>query len=418
MRQPLISRDAALFAAVFLLGNAANAPTPAIPDDPVKIGDLGKGLSRDHLPVTRAARSWFSHAKESRAGSRTSIKHSVGHDKDGTTTVFEETTFTSAPRCFVASEDGNVLHFAVATGSVDTVWRVDADGNFQVIGGEAISVQAMASAGDDAVLLLGTHLDELQAYLIAAGKDAYSPVGEAVEWTSSAAPTHLAVSASGFAFDWRSNSSRKLHRVTVWGENDVDLPHNLSLLTEFGGSYYSVQAASPQALYATDSSSSEAVTLGGEPMTHCGLTARTMHLAAFATAMRMPHRVASVVGETAYEMEFDPSVETRELRSLAGGDDVWAIASDGETWIWKWDGMKFSKVGDKCEADARLLAEIDGGTVHVQNDSDIVRTMKDGSIDSTNLPADAGRIEYLWVDNSTVYVVARDSGSDFRFYRW
>jgi hypothetical protein len=218
MRQPLISRDAALFAAVFLLGNAANAPTPAIPDDPVKIGDLGKGLSRDHLPVTRAARSWFSHAKESRAGSRTSIKHSVGHDKDGTTTVFEETTFTSAPRCFVASEDGNVLHFAVATGSVDTVWRVDADGNFQVIGGEAISVQAMASAGDDAVLLLGTHLDELQAYLIAAGKDAYSPVGEAVEWTSSAAPTHLAVSASGFAFDWRSNSSRKLHRVTVWGD--------------------------------------------------------------------------------------------------------------------------------------------------------------------------------------------------------
>jgi hypothetical protein len=117
-------------------------------------------------------------------------------------------------------------------------------------------------------------------------------------------------------------------------------------------------------------------------------------------------------------LEFDPSVETRELRSLAGGDDVWAIASDGETWIWKWDGMKFSKVGDKCEADARLLAEIDGGTVHVQNDSDIVRTMKDGSIDSTNLPADAGRIEYLWVDNSTVYVVARDSGSDFRFYRW
>jgi hypothetical protein len=394
-------------------GGAPPRPAP-IPEPPTKIADLGQ-LQREHLPVTRASRSWFSKAVQQRItvdGRVESVtKYVICHAVEGTEKAFDEVLFDEQPRHLTAVGDGSEVLFAVKAGDVDYVWRADAEDGPAVLGGEPITVLALAEASGDRVLLLGASVDTLRAYTTEPPYETYSETGTTASWQESDEPSHLLWTPSAYAFTWHNDGSHWLRRVDALGHHDSKLVGAVESLASDpeGDCFYTVQGEE-KTLYATDTHATRVVMAGAVPVKGCERIVSGGGVTAVCVRSDGTGRVLRLSGDKAKDMDFEPPMT--DVTVIAGGEFLWTIAKASDPHVWRWDGEAFQQVGP-CDSSAEWLVEYAKGTVHVEG-TKVIRTDADGTAAMLH-DFSSGAVTWMSCGDRP-YLIVEDKGSSALYY--
>lgn len=380
---------------------------------PREIATLGQ-MNSESLPVTRRARSWYSRVQRPLFSAYRVCHYESDEQCMGP-------LFAQPPHHLVPVDDGHGVYFAVDQGHFDHIYHYTDALAMSVVGGPVMKVLSMIDT-PDGVVVLGLSDEHLAAHLIASGSDTMRdlqcrvPVGSLGNRS-----LHLIPTPGGFSFEYPTPNTGEwlVRRVEQGVATDARLFGPITELTAVQSGaqlfLYSIREGDG-ALFVTEASNTDPVSLDGNAVEGCARVVVGDQGAIASRLGNVPHDVLLLERHQARVMPFSGSDASRTITSIAAGATFWALASDVRgIYVHRWNGTTFELHGRVAAQASGLLTPHNDGVVHAEPGGWVIHTWDDESLAAGKVAA--GEIWNLWVDEGTVYLVAR-SGTSSTLYSW